>query len=103
MNEEMITIDVGGILTPEQLEEMEKEANEELSKGREIETLYPSAEELQNLAYRSKKEIEGQVRIIRIPECDTCACCGTHVKNTLEIGMIKLDVYKRQHFQLRLL
>ena len=89
MNEEMITIDVGGILTPEQLEEMEKEANEELSKGREIETLYPSAEELQNLAYRSKKEIEGQVRIIRIPECDTCACCGTHVKNTLEIGMIK--------------
>lgn len=89
MNEELITIDVGGILTPEQLNEMEKEANEELNKGREIETLYPSAEELQNLAYRSKKEIEGQVRIIRIPECDTCACCGTHVKNTLEIGMIK--------------
>lgn len=89
MNEEQITIDVGGVLTPNQLEEIEKEANEEVNKGREIEIFYPSSEELQKLAYRSKKEIDGQVRIARIPECDTCACCGTHLKNTLEIGMIK--------------
>lgn len=90
MNEEMVTIDVGGVLTQEQCDEIEREVNEELQKGRKIEIFYPSREELENIAYRSKKEIEGQVRIVRIPECDTCACCGSHVKNTLEIGIIKL-------------
>lgn len=90
MNEEMVTIDVGGVLTQEQCDEIEREANEELHKGREIEIFYPSREELETIAYRSKKEIQGQVRIVRIPECDTCACCGSHVKNTMEIGLIKL-------------
>lgn len=97
MNEEVITIDVGGVLSQEELELIEKEANEELGKGRPIEVLYPSGEELRTLQYRSKKEIEGQVRIVRIPGCDTCACCGTHVKNTMEIGLIKF--LTMQHYK----
>lgn len=40
--------------------------------------------------YRSKKVLEGQVRIIEIPGCDRCACCGTHVQYTGEIGIIKV-------------
>ena len=97
MNEEMITIDVGGILTQEALEEIEKEANEKLNEGKRIEIFYPSKEELNTLFYRSKKEIEGQLRIVQIPGCDTCACCGTHVKNTLEIGLIKF--LSMQHYK----
>ena len=38
---------------------------------------------------RSKKEIEGQVRLVEIPGADCCACCGTHVERTGEIGMVK--------------
>ena len=97
MNEEMITIDIGGVLSQGQLDEIEKEANEKIAQNIEVEILYPSEEERERLAYRSKKEIEGQIRIIRIPECDTCACCGTHVKNTLEIGMIKF--LTMQHYK----
>ena len=40
--------------------------------------------------YRSKIEIEGQVRIVVIPGYDTCACCAPHVKKTGEIALIKL-------------
>ena len=56
----------------------------------EIQVLYPTKEELKDIAYRSKMEIEGQVRIVRIPGWDTCACCAPHVTATGEIGIIKL-------------
>ena len=42
------------------------------------------------MEYRSKIEIEGQVRIVVIPGYDVCACCAPHVKYTGEIGLIKL-------------
>lgn len=51
---------------------------------------YPSKEELEELDYRSKKELTGLVRIVEIPGGDICACCGTHVETTGEVGLIKL-------------
>lgn len=50
----------------------------------------PTKEELKDLTYRSKIEIEGQVRIVNIPGVDICACCAPHVDRTGEIGNIKL-------------
>ena len=54
------------------------------------EITYPSKEELKTLDYRSKIEIQGQVRIVTIPGIDVCACCAPHVAQTGEIGLIKL-------------
>ena len=45
---------------------------------------------MKNMEYRSKIEIDGQVRIVVVPGYDTCACCAPHVKKTGEIGIIKL-------------
>ena len=47
-------------------------------------------EELERLPYRSKKELTGRVRLVNFPETDLCACCGTHVTHTGEIGLVKL-------------
>lgn len=41
---------------------------------------YPSKDELAQMEYRSKIEIDGQVRIVTIPGYDVCACCAPHVK-----------------------
>ncbi|MCI9216580.1 MAG: hypothetical protein HFG95_05725 [Dorea sp.] len=84
------TMDFDGPITKEELREIEFEANKIVYKNLDIEVLYPSKEELKELAYRSKIEIEGQVRIVNIPGVDTCACCAPHVKKTGEIGNIKL-------------
>lgn len=91
------TMDFGGVLTDEQLTEIEREANCAVWKNLEIETLYPTEEELKKLQYRSKIEIEGQVRIIVVPGYDVCACCAPHVKRTGEIGLIKLT--HMQHYK----
>lgn len=47
------------------------------------------------MEYRSKIEIQGQVRIVVIPGYDVCACCAPHVKYTGEIGLIKLTGVQR--------
>ncbi len=84
------TMDFDGPITKEELTEIELEANRTVYRNLDIEVLYPSKEALKNMEYRSKIEIEGQVRIVNIPGVDTCACCAPHVKKTGEIGNIKL-------------
>ena len=42
------------------------------------------------MEYRSKKELQGDVRIVEIPGYDLCACCGTHPFRTGEIRLIKI-------------
>ena len=90
MGKDAVTMDFNGVLTKEQLKEIEKKANEAIVKDLDIQVLYPSKEELSEINYRSKIEIEGQVRIVIVPGYDTCACCAPHVKKTGEIGLIKL-------------
>lgn len=84
------TMDFDGPITKEQLKEIELEANKIVYENLDVEVLYPTKEELADMVYRSKIEIEGQVRIVTIPGVDTCACCAPHVKKTGEIGNIKL-------------
>ncbi|MEF2850944.1 MAG: alanyl-tRNA editing protein [Lachnospiraceae bacterium] len=90
MGSDAVTLDLDGVIAPEELPEFERQVNEAIEKNLEIEVFYPTREELEHIDYRSKKEIEGQVRIVRIGDYDTCACCGTHVERTGEIRLIKL-------------
>lgn len=85
-----VTLDFNGFLDDSQLEIMETLANEAIYKNLEIEAVYPSAESLAAMTYRSKIEIDGPVRIVTIPDYDVCACCAPHVRRTGEIGMIKI-------------
>ena len=90
MGKEAVTMDFNGVLSKEQLREIEHKANEAVVKNLDIQVLYPSKDELVEMRYRSKIEIEGQVRIVVVPGYDTCACCAPHVNQTGEIGVIKL-------------
>lgn len=89
------TMDFDGILTGDELMQIEQEANRAVWKNLEIQTVYPAADELKELKYRSKREIDGQVRIVIVPGYDVCACCAPHVKRTGEIGLIKLTHMQR--------
>ena len=95
LGSEDCTMDFDGELSKEQLVHIEQEANRAVWKNLKIQALYPSAEELARMEYRSKIEIEGQVRIIVVPGYDVCACCAPHVSYTGEIGLIKLTHAQR--------
>lgn len=90
MSSDVITIDFSGVLNESQLAEIEKRTNQKIWENAEVEIFYPERQELQQLPYRSKKELTGKVRLVRFPGADLCACCGTHVTRAGEIGMVKL-------------
>ena len=72
-------MDFNGELTPEQVREVEKLANQAVWDNIPVEILYPTKEELASMDYRSKIEIEGQVRIVRIGDVDMCALSLIHI------------------------
>lgn len=90
MGAQEVTMDFNGTITQRQLEELEDAANQTVYENVPVRVLYPGEEELASLDYRSKKELTGLVRLVEIPGADLCACCGTHVVNTGEVGIIKI-------------
>ena len=90
MNDTGIVIDFDAVIPAGKLPEIEAEANEALWKNIPLKIYTPTPEELEKIPYRTKKALPWPVRIVEIPGYDICACCGTHVAATGEVGLIKL-------------
>ena len=90
MGPNMITIDFDGPIPAEDLPGIELAANEAVWQNLPLHIWYPSEAELPTVGYRSKRALPWPVRVVEIPGYDKCACCGTHVAFTGEIGVIKL-------------
>lgn len=87
---EGVTIDFDGVVPPELLPEIEAEANRGVWRNLPLHVFTPSPEELPQVTYRTKRALPWPVRIVEIPEFDTCACCGVHCAATGEVGLVKL-------------
>ena len=74
--DDVVTVDFNGVMTWEEALDMERKANQLISENRETKILLPSPEELKEIPYRSKIELNDTVRIVEFPEGDICACCG---------------------------
>lgn len=90
LSDSIVTMDFNGVISPKEITEIEEKVNQAIIENIPVEVSYPSKEELKELDYRSKIEIEGQVRIVTIPGYDVCACCAPHVRRTGEIGSLKV-------------
>lgn len=84
-------------LTPAQLTRAEAEANAAVRADAPVRCWYPDPAELAALTYRSKKEIDGPVRLTDAGGADLCACCGTHLRTTGQVGLIK--ILSAQHYK----
>lgn len=95
LGSEDVTLDLDGELTRQQLDELETLANRVVWENRPVRAWFPTPEELTALEYRSKKAVEGSLRIVEIEGVDRCACCAPHVARTGEIGAIRLLEFLR--------
>lgn len=89
MGADTVIIDYNAPMTWEQVLEVEDRANRYIWENHPFRAYYPTPEELAVLPYRSKKAIEGPVRITEFPRADRCACCGTHVAASGQVGLVK--------------
>ena len=90
MGKDTVTIDFDGEFSVEDMCRFEQEANARIWANEQVDITSYTEEEAETVEYRSKKELHGVVRVVTFPNADVCACCGTHVRYTGEIGLIKL-------------
>ena len=97
LGEDEVTFDVSGVLTREELDRVESLANNVVFENILVETFFPKSDELDEIEYRAKLDLTEGVRLVKIGDVDTCACCAPHVAYTGEIGLIKiLDFMKHR-------
>lgn len=95
LGHDVVTLDFNGLFTYDDIVNLERKANETVTANKKITVSFPSENELECIPYRSKKEIDGDIRIVEIEDTDICACCAPHVKLTGEIGLIKIVGYEK--------
>lgn len=83
----LMTVDFDKVLTAENIAQLEAMANERVYKNLSV---YTQTATDNSIDYRSKKDFDGEVRVVVIEDTDRCACCAPHVKKTGEIGLIKI-------------
>lgn len=89
LGDDIVTFDINHPLTREQLDEIEILANEAVFRNLKVEAYFPSPDELEDTEYRSKLDLTENVRLVKIGDVDSCACCAPHLKYTGEVGLIK--------------
>ena len=95
MGADAVTIDFNADISWEELLEIEQAANRYIYENHPIDINFYRGAELDAVDYRSKKPLEGDVRIVAFPGADCCACCGTHVLTSAQVGIVKfLSVQK---------
>lgn len=91
MGDDYVTIDNSiKDLTDDMINELEKKANYYIYKDIPIVDYFVDHQKVSNLNLRKPCTVEEDIRIVEIQGIDYIACCGTHVKSTGQIGLIKI-------------
>jgi alanyl-tRNA synthetase len=91
LGSEESSIDVGtAYLSGQAVLDVEKEANRIVFENRELRSSVRPAGDLDSIPLRKRPDLSGEVRLVEIAEYDWSLCCGTHVRRTGEIGIIKI-------------
>ena len=90
--------------TAEQISEIENRVNEVIRQNLPVSIEFVTRENVPAEVDLSKLPANASetLRIVRVGDYDTCACIGTHVANTCEIGTFKIISHSWENGTLRL-
>ena len=89
-------------LSAEQAREIENAANAVIFDNRFVAAGFVENAELSTYSLRKKPGAEfEQIRLVSIPDCDCCPCGGTHVKQTGEVGLLKIRSWEKRKNAIR--
>lgn len=77
-------------ISQEDIEKVEEFANKIVFSNFLIKTYIVQKNEISKLPIRKEPKVNSNIRIVEIDGIDFSPCCGTHVRSTGEIGIIKI-------------
>lgn len=87
IGEKDMHFDFDAFLGEAQIAALAAEVNAAITADLPIEIRLYAAGAEPEFPYRAKKSIAEALRLIRVADIDACACCGTHLRRTGEIGL----------------
>ena len=81
--------------TEEQVQQIENKVNEIINRNLPVTEDFSHIDEAKDLVDLSKlpDDVSEMLRIIRVGDYDVCACIGSHVENTSEIGEFRITTH----------
>ncbi|WFA09526.1 DHHA1 domain-containing protein [Tissierella sp. Yu-01] len=103
IGKEYVHIDINvSNLTDEDVTKIEVLANRMIYSNFKIMCYYVTNEKLKNIPIRNKPKINNDIRIVEIDGFDYSPCCGTHLRQTGEIGIIKIRKWEKKKGNVRI-
>lgn len=91
LGEDYVTIDIDlKEISEDMINAVEEMVNKYIYTNLPVTTFFTNKEKSNKLPMRKEVNLEGNVRIVNLGDIDYCACCGTHVVRTGEIGLVKI-------------
>lgn len=90
LSDNEVTLDFNGVIGPDGIRDIERRANEIIFRNIPSEIRFLTGEEAKTAEYRSKIDLDDEIRVVTYPGVDACACCAPHVALTGEIGCLKV-------------
>ena len=90
-------------ITEDQIRKAEQFANEMISNDIKLEVLTPSKKDLKKIwIRRDLPDTTNEIRIVKIGDLDSNACCGVHPKSTLDLRLIKIKRWEKNRGNTRI-
>lgn len=102
LSDQSVTLDLNLNLSVNELLELEQEVNQIIWENQTVSTAIYENDQLEELNYRSKKSLDGQVRLVTVDQVDCCACCAPHLNQTGQVGAFVIQSMEKYKGGIRL-
>lgn len=96
LGNEFATVDIEGYFHEDDMMKIEKMCNEIIRENIPVEFLTINKKEAKKLKIKDDlSKIDNEARVVKFGDLDINLCCGVHVKNTLDLRMIKIKRFEK--------
>ena len=96
LGNEASTVDIEGFFKEEDILKIENMCNEIIRENIAVETFNISKKEAKKLKIKEDlSKMHNDIRVVKIDDVDMNLCCGVHVKNTLDLRIIKIKKFEK--------
>lgn len=96
LGKDFATVDIEGFFKEDDIMKIESMCNEIIRKNIPVEFLNINKKEAKKLKIKDDlSKLSNDIRVVKFGDLDINLCCGVHVKNTLDLRVIKIKKFEK--------